>query len=299
MFDQGLVFGESNSVSIQTVTVNDLQFQCRIAGMENEGDGVILLHGFPETSHMWIDLIPLLASEGYRVVSPDQRGYNPGSLPSNKSEYQLNKLCDDIFQLADEFDFEQFHLVGHDWGSSVGWAMLTIDSDRFLSWSALSVPHLKAFMNAYKTDEEQQKKSRYIGFFKLPFLPECYFTFNNHSKMKSLWHFSSPEQVDVYLQAFSQKRVLKSALNWYRANLGRTSSGSIKNIGEVHIPTLLIWGNRDSAIGRAGVEANAKYMKGPYTFIELDAGHWLIQESFQKVSEAIIDHINKYSISIK
>jgi pimeloyl-ACP methyl ester carboxylesterase len=154
-------------------------------------------------------------------------------------------------------------------------------------------------MNAYKTDEEQQKKSQYIGFFKLPFLPECYFTFNNHSKMKSLWYFSSPEQVDVYLQAFSQKGVLKSALNWYRANLGRTSSGSIKNIGEVHIPTLLIWGNRDSAIGRAGVEANAKYMKGPYTFIELDAGHWLIQESFQKVSEAIIDHINKYSISIK
>ena len=98
-------------------------------------------------------------------------------------------------------------------------------------------------------------------------------------------------------RTFSQKRVLKSALNWYRANLGRTSSGSIKNIGEVQIPTLLIWGNRDPAIGRAGIEENAKYMKGPYTFIELDSGHWLIQESFQKVSEAIIDHVNKYSIS--
>ena len=190
MFDQKSVFGELNSVSVQTVTVNDLQFQCRVAGLDNKGDGIILLHGFPETSHMWVDLIPLLASEGYQVVSPDQRGYNPGSLPSEKSAYQLDKLCDDIFQLADKFDFKQFHLVGHDWGSSVGWAMLTINSDRFLSWSALSVPHLKAFMDAYKTDEEQQKKSQYIGFFKLPFLPECYFTFNNYSKMKSLWHFS-------------------------------------------------------------------------------------------------------------
>ena len=299
MFDQGLIFGESNPVSIQTVTVNDLQFQCRTAGLENKGDGIILLHGFPETSHMWIDLIPLLASEGYQVVAPDQRGYNPGSLPNKKLDYQLDKLCDDIFQLANKFDFERFHLVGHDWGSSVGWAMLTLQPNRILSWSALSVPHLKAFMHAYKTNKNQQKKSRYVGFFKLPFLPECYFAFNNHSKLKSLWHFSSEEQIDEYLQAFSKKGVLKSSLNWYRANLGRTSSGSIKNIREVHTPTLLIWGNRDSAIGRAGVEANAKYMKGPYTFIELDVGHWLIQESFQKVSEAIIDHIKKYSILIE
>ena len=299
MSDQGLVSGESNSVSIQTVTVNDLQFQCRTSGLVNKGDGIILLHGFPETSHMWIDLIPLLATEGYQVVAPDQRGYNPGSLPNKKLDYQLDKLCDDIFQLANRFDFERFHLVGHDWGSSVGWAMLTLQPNRILSWSALSVPHLKAFMHAYKTNKNQQKKSRYVGFFKLPFLPECYFSFNNHSKLKSLWHFSSEEQIDEYLQAFSKKGVLKSSLNWYRGNLGRTSSGSIKNIGEVHTPTLLIWGNRDSAIDRAGVEANAKYMKGPYTFIELDVGHWLIQESFQKVSEAIIDHIKKYSILIE
>ena len=220
MFDLGLVFGESNPVSIQTVTVNDLQFQCRTAGLENKGDGIILLHGFPETSHMWIDLIPLLASEGYQVVAPDQRGYNPGSLPNKKLDYQLDKLCDDIFQLANKFDFERFHLVGHDWGSSVGWAMLTLQPNRILSWSALSVPHLKAFMHAYKTNKSQQKKSRYVGFFKLPFLPECYFAFNNHSKLKTLWHFSSEEQIDEYLLTFSQKRVLKSALNWYRANIG-------------------------------------------------------------------------------
>ena len=92
MFDQESVFGELNSVSVQTVTVNNLQFQCRISGLDNKGDGIILLHGFPETSHMWVDLIPLLASEGYQVVSPDQRGYNPGSLPSEKSAYQLDKL---------------------------------------------------------------------------------------------------------------------------------------------------------------------------------------------------------------
>ena len=299
MSNQELIFGESNPVSIQTVTVNNLQFQCRTGGLDNTGEGVILLHGFPETSHMWIDLIPLLASEGYQVIAPDQRGYNPGSLPSKKSDYQLDKLCDDIFQLADKFDFERFHLVGHDWGSSVGWTMITINPDRILSWSALSVPHLKAFMDAYNSDDEQKKKSRYVSFFKLPFIPELYFSFNNYSKLKSLWYFSTEKQIEVYLQAFSQKRVLRSALNWYRANIGWNSSDLITKIGNVHTPTLLIWGNRDSAIGRTGVEGTEKYMIGPYTFLELDVGHWLIQESFEDVSEAIMDHIKKYSVLVE
>ncbi|MDP6684969.1 MAG: alpha/beta hydrolase [Candidatus Marinimicrobia bacterium] len=291
-----MIFGEEKQISLQTVTVNNLQFQCRTGGLKNTGDGVILLHGFPETSHMWIDLIPLMVSEGYRVVAPDQRGYNPGSLPKKKSDFLIDKLCDDIFQIADKFEFDRFHLVGHDWGSSVGWAMLTIDTKRILSWSALSVPHLKAFMDAYNSDDEQKKKSRYVSFFKLPFLPEFYFSFNNYSNLKSLWYFSSEEQIEVYLQAFSKKRVLKSALNWYRANIGWKSSDIILKTEDVPTPTLLIWGNRDSAIGRTGVEGSEKYMKGPYTFLEMDAGHWLIQESFEEVSDAIIDHIKRNSI---
>ena len=117
--------------------------------------------------------------------------------------------------------------------------------------------------------------------------------------MKSLWHFSSEEQIDEYLQTFSQKRVLKSALNWYRANIGWNSSDLITKTGNIKTPTLLIWGNRDSAIGRTGVEGTEKYMKGPYTFLELDVGHWLIQESFKIVSDSIIDHIKKYSVLIE
>jgi pimeloyl-ACP methyl ester carboxylesterase len=291
-----MIYSESNPVSIETVTVNNLQFQCRTGGLENIGDSIILLHGFPETSHMWVDLIPLLISEGYRVVAPDQRGYNPGSLPNKKLEYKIDILCDDIFQIADKFGFDRFHLVGHDWGSSVGWTMITINPDRIISWSALSVPHLKAFMDAYNSDDEQKKKSRYVSFFKLPFLPELYFSFNNYSKLKSLWYFSSEEQIEVYLKAFSQKRVLKSALNWYRTNIGWNSSNFRTITGNVNTPTLLIWGNRDSAIGRTGVEDTEKYMKGPYTFLELDVGHWLIQESFEEVSEAILDHLKKNSI---
>ena len=111
---------EGNPITLQRIEVNDLVFNCRTSGLNNTKEGVILLHGFPETSHMWNELIPILAKKGYKVVAPNQRGYNPGSLPREVSEYELKKLCEDILAIGDYYGFEQFHLVGHDWGSSVG-----------------------------------------------------------------------------------------------------------------------------------------------------------------------------------
>ena len=287
---------EGNPITLQTIEVNELVFNCRTSGLNNPREGVILLHGFPETSHMWNELIPILADKGYKVVAPDQRGYNPESLPRKTSEYKLKKLCEDILAIGDYYGFEQFHLVGHDWGSSVGWALASLNPERILSWSALSVPHLKAFMKAYKTDKDQKKKSRYIGFFKLPLFPEWYLSFNNHSKLIDLWSKSSDEQIEIYLETFSKKRVLKSALNWYRANVGKITPEVSSLLGDVNVPTVLIWGKYDPAIGRKGVEGTDKYMQGPYELIELDAGHWLIQEAFHDVSRAIVNHIETYSL---
>ena len=287
---------EGNPITLQSIEVNELAFNCRTSGLKNPREGVILLHGFPETSHMWNELIPILADKGYKVVAPDQRGYNPESLPRKISEYKLKKLCEDILAIGDYYGFEQFHLVGHDWGSSVGWALASLNPERILSWSALSVPHLKAFMKAYKTDKDQKKKSRYIGFFKLPLFPEWYLSFNNHSKLIDLWSKSSDEQIEIYLETFSKKRVLKSALNWYRANVGKITPEVSSLLGDVNVPTVLIWGKYDPAIGRKGVEGTDKYMQGPYELIELDAGHWLIQEAFHDVSRAIVNHIETYSL---
>jgi pimeloyl-ACP methyl ester carboxylesterase len=151
-------------------------------------------------------------------------------------------------------------------------------------------------MEAYKTDKEQKKKSRYIGFFKLPYLPEWYFSFNNYSKLVDLWSESSEKQIDIYLEIFSKKRVLKSALNWYRANVGKITPEVSPQLGDVYVPTLLLWGKNDAAIGRKGVEGTDKYMRGPYELMELEAGHWLIQEAFQDVSKAIVNHIETYSL---
>ena len=283
---------KDQSTSMVEVKIDNLIFDCRVAGISNKGDGVILLHGFPETSHMWGELMTLLSSKGFRVVAPDQRGYSHGARPKKVSDYKFEYLVDDVFSVAESFGFKQFHLVGHDWGAIIGWGMVAAKPDRVLSWTAMSVPHPNAFGDALKTDEDQKKKSRYFRFFKLPFIPEFYFSFNNYKNLKNIWIKSTAEEIDAYLQVFKGKGALKASLNWYRANIGSKSiNESLIVLGDINTPSQLIWGNKDMALGRRGTELTEKFMKGPYHFIEIDAGHWLIQETYVDVSTSILELI--------
>lgn len=61
--------------------------------------------------------------------------------------------------------------------------------------------------------------------------------------------------------------------------------------GPVSHPTQLIWGNQDMAVGRAAVERTEQYMKGSYRLVELNAGHWLIQEEPENVYNEILVHL--------
>ena len=278
---------------MRKININKLEFNVRTGGLSNKGDAVILLHGFPETSYMYSNLIDLLSNNGYKVIAPDQRGYSQYARPDSKKEYLIDYLVEDIFLIADHFDFKKFHLVGHDWGASVGWVASNNKPERIITWTALSVPHLDAFSDALKSDDDQKNKSRYFKFFKIPFIPEFYFSLNDNKNLKAVWNKSSDEQINEYLKVFSNRDALKGALNWYRANIGANNS-SIKELGEIYTTTQFIWGNKDMALGRKGAELTKDYMTGEYKFIELDAGHWLIQEDYNKVSSAILSFINNH-----
>ena len=290
-FAQNINYYDKDGESFADVSVDELTFTCRVSGMENDGEAVILLHGFPETSRMYYDLIPVLVSEGYKVVAPDQRGYSPGARPSKISDYSIDKLSQDVLNIADAFQFEKFHLIGHDWGSAVGWVTVAFHSERVISWTALSVPHLDAFFKAMNNNPEQQRKSQYIKFFKKPILPEFYFSIFGYKYLRDIWRKSSKEEIEKYLEVFKQKGALKSSLNWYRANMKNDD----KSIGDIAAPTLIIYGLKDMAIGEKSVDESVKYLKGYYKIEKLETGHWLIQESFEAVSKSIINHLTNYS----
>ena len=278
-------FNQDNESFADVITKNNLTFTCRVSGLENTGETVILLHGFPSTSHMWHELINFLSNENYRVIAPNQRGYSQGARPSEISEYRIDNLVQDVLNIADAMDVNKFHLIGHDWGSAVGWAVTATNKERILTWTALSVPHLDAFGDAIVNDETQEEKSYYIDIFRMKFIPELYFKFLNYRNLKNIWSSSSDMQVEKYMNVFGQRKAITGALNWYRAN------EFDRKIGDIYVPTLMIYGLNDAAIAEKGVDETEKYIKAPYTLKKLNVSHWIMQESFEEVSVFILDHL--------
>lgn len=266
----------------------DYTYDVRRAG---DGDDlVILLHGFPETSHMWLPLLEHLAANGYTALAPDLLGYSPGARPPEAAHYSHASMATDILAMADALGKDRFHLVGHDHGAGLGWYMAGAHADRVISWTALSVPHVDAFGNAIANNAEQRQRSGYMLFFRQVGTAEEVLSANDFAALRDIWSASSPEQVEEYVRVLSQPGAMTGALNWYRGGL----TPDRKPVGKISVPTVLIWGNQDSAIGRPGVTATPPLMDGPYRLVELDVGHWLIQEAEADILRETLAHIEQY-----
>lgn len=281
------------TIDIVNKEVNGMTYRCRVAG-DPTNEPIILLHGWPETSHMWVQMLEKLSAEGYYCVAPDQRGISPEARPSKVKDYDIKILADDVIGLADAFGIGKFHLIGHDWGSAIGWAVVNFHADRIKSWSALSVPHIKAFSDALRFDKKQKKMSQYMAMFQWRGIPEWFLLKKDREVLRKTWKKSSPEELKEYLEILGNKPAMKATLGYYRANYKTLKKGKgADDYGDVTVPTIFIWGNKDIAIGRTGAERVAQHMKGPYEFIELDAGHWLMQEAFEECATPILAHLNR------
>ena len=276
----------------EVLETNGYRFSTRISG-NSQNTAVILLHGFPESAQMWTRLMGDLNSQGYYTIAPDQRGYSAGARPLEKEKYQLPALASDVIGIADALGVEKFHLIGHDWGAGVGWQLAADHPGRLLSFTALSVPHIDAYVKAYFEDSAQFVASNYIRQIRTPKLPEFFLARNDYEVLgKHAWSSHSEEEKNAYLNLFSQKHALTCALNWYRANY-ELFVGST-DLGKVSVPSLFIWGNNDPALKRYGAEATEDFVSAYYRFVELDAAHWLVQEKYDEVYDEIITHLRKF-----
>src|ERR1700754_516383 len=127
---------------------------------------VLLLHGFAESMHCWRAQVAALAAAGYRAVAPSQRGYSPAARPdpNDTANYHIDRLMDDAMAMAAACGYAdaRFHLVGHDWGGSIAWALADRFPERLASLTVLSRPHPNAFNRALQLpDGEQARRSRH------------------------------------------------------------------------------------------------------------------------------------------
>jgi pimeloyl-ACP methyl ester carboxylesterase len=192
----------------------------------------------------------------------------------------------------------KFHLVAHDWGAGVGWGVVAGHPERIASWTSLSIPHPASYGRAFREDPEQQEKSQYILFFQEPGAAEAAMSADDWAMLRTVWDKSDPEEVAEYMATFTRPGAMTAALNWYRAAFGGgTWQDDSADEFKVALPTLTVWGNQDQAVGRATTKSHNQYMTGYNRFVEMDAGHWLVQEKFEDVKSEVLAHLKRFPVT--
>jgi pimeloyl-ACP methyl ester carboxylesterase len=297
------ILGAQPAYEHMRVRVGPHVFEALTAG-PTDGELVLLLHGFPETSYTWRHQLGAIARQGFLVIAPDQRGYSPDARPEEVEQYQMRHLVEDVLGMADALGRERFHLVGHDWGGAVAWVTALRRPDRVISLSALSMPHPAAFGRARSDPgSDQARRSAYFQDLSAPDA-ERRFLENGAARLRAVFDGAglTEAEVGVYVQALEAPGAMTAALDWYRALTASSGGGGGSNARTrpaeprpFEVPTLYIWGTDDPAFGPDVAEATADYVAGYYRFEPLEGmGHWLQEQASDRVTELLLEHLQAF-----
>lgn len=280
---------------IRTVFVEagGLRFEVLACGSEASGRLALCLHGFPEHAFSWRHQLPLLARLGYLAWAPNQRGYGLTSRPRRVRDYRIDRLVEDVAQLIDASGCREVLLIGHDWGGIVAWHAALQRVRPIARLVVMNIPHPALFRQALRDNPAQRRRSRYVLFFQIPWLPEFILTrrgaraigeaFRGMAVDKSRF----PEEVlEVYRRNALQPGAMRAMLNWYRA-AGRTL-GLPEGASVLETPTLVIWGEADTALGVELLDGTDRLVKELTVRRLPDVSHWVQQEAPEKV-DAILE----------
>ncbi len=268
------------------LTVGPYTYSARADGPP-DGEPVLLLHGFPETSYEWRAQLGALGAAGYRAVAPDQRGYASGARPAELSEYRIDRLVDDVAGFADALGVDRFHLVGHDWGGFVAWYAGARLAGRIRTLTVVSTPHPAPFLRAMTSGGDQRERSGYMQWFRSA-EAESTFLAEDGALLDALYSEHPPDAVAEYRRVFIADggAALTGGLNWYRAN----DFGAA--IGPITAPTLYVWSTDDVALGREAAEGTAAEIAGPYRFEVLEGvSHWIPEVAPDALNRLLREHL--------
>lgn len=263
------------------------------AGPEG-GPLVVLLHGFPEFWYGWRKQIGPLARAGFRVLAPDQRGYNLSEKPRGYAHYALDALADDVVGLIEGAGRRRAAVVGHDWGGVVAWWLALRQPERVERLAVLNAPHPEFLTRGGWMRPAQLVRSWYVAAFQVPWLPEAGLgMFGGKGLADSLRRTSRPgaftdDDLARYRAAWSQPGALTAMVNWYRAAVRARPPAPDPR---VRVPALILWGMKDAFLRRRyAQDALARCEQGRLESFE-DATHWVHHEEPDRVNRLLTDFL--------
>lgn len=289
------------------VTANGLRLHCVAAG---DGPLMLFLHGFPEFWYEWKEQLKEFGKD-HLAVAPDLPGYNLSDKPAGLEAYRANVLVEDIRGMADHFwNGQKFILVGHDWGGGLAWALAIAHPEYVQKLVIVNAPHPAIFARLLASNADQQSASQYMLMFRSPGA-EAMLSANNYAALVGAvlgdllktGAFHEADK-DAYLKAWAQPGALTGGLNYYRANhLGppvpsEGAIGASDNVAPgpqmiVKVPTLVIWGEKDTALTTHNLEGLNRFVPDLTVKRIPDGSHWVIHEKPAEVNGYIREFIRE------
>jgi epoxide hydrolase 4 len=279
------------ALTYERIRANGIDFNVAVAGT---GERLALcLHGFPESSFSWRHQMPLLAALGYRVWAPDLRGYGATSRPLGVQAYDIKILEEDVAALIEAAGAKEVVLIGHDWGALIAWYYAMFGRLPISKLIIMNVPHPALAEKGLRT-LQQLAKSWYIFFFQLPWLPERLLAANDYQAIAGAFRAMAvdksrfPREVlRVYQDAAAKPGALTAMLNYYRALVRGLRTNRRRGTPEIKVPTLMIWGEVDSALGKELTYGTEQYVSNLTLRYLPNVSHWVQQEAPEIVNAMI------------
>jgi len=233
--------------SIRTINANGISFACLERGT---GPLVLCVHGFPDTAFGFEQTLTHLAGAGYHAVAPFMRGYHPTGLAPD-GNYSVLRLADDILALTTSLGHDRVSIMGHDWGAFAAYTAANLHPDRIDRLVLMCVPH----MHATHLTVSQLRKSWYVFFFQLPWLPERIVRREDFAFVDRLYRSWSPNWDPAEFHLAPVKRALaapgglKAALAYYRSMIRGASKEQRRIMAQqTAVPTLFLVGESDGSV---------------------------------------------------
>jgi pimeloyl-ACP methyl ester carboxylesterase len=245
---------------------------------------VLLIHGFPDSHRLWRHQVGPLNDAGYRTIAPDLRGLGESPKPEGVEHYRLPRVVEeDLVPLLEQ----PAHVVGHDWGAALAWALALVRPDLVRSLVVLSVGHPN--MRATRTLESREK-AWYQLLFQFDEAEELFL--RHDAKLLREW-ISPAADVQQYVADLTRPGAMTAALGYYRANLHPRNELSYRPLPPCTVPTLGVWSSGDRYLTERQMQGSGEHCANGFRYERVDdATHWMQLDQPGRVTELLLSHLS-------